>query len=49
MYYNSLMFSNAEDIGHYLLYVLRTMLSVGFVPCTISPTTTWNEWLTGQF
>ena len=45
MHYNNLMFSNAMDIDNWSLYVLRTMLWFGSVPCTISPTTTWKEYI----
>jgi len=48
MLYNSLMFSNAVHIDKWSLFFLKTMLSSGFVSCTIGPTTTWKELLTYQ-
>jgi len=40
MHYNNLMFSTIVHIDKWSLYVLRTMLSSGFVPCTIDSMTT---------
>ena len=48
MLYNNLMFFNAVHIDKWLSFYIRTMLSSGFVACTICPTTTWKELLICQ-